>query len=221
MYKIETHLHTPYMSNCARLCAEEIVQCYKKAGYSALTVTDHYYLDNLRIMGLDLDTPGDKVEAFLEGYRRVRDVAELEGIKVYYGAELRFFENMNDYLLYGFSPNLLADPQKVCAMSIVDFIHLAREDGALLIQAHPYRAPCVPIPPEYVDGIEVQNRHGTHNNRNELATAYANRHGLLGIGGSDFHDINSHCVGGILSDVLPEDSYGMASLLRSGNFVVL
>ncbi len=221
MHKIDTHVHTPYFSGCANMPAEEIVQRYKTAGYDAVTITDHYNLYGFSQFGVDPDAPGDKLHAFLEGYRRVKAAAEPLGLRVYYGAEVRFTECFNDYLVYGFSDELLSDPKKVCSMGIRNFISLAREDGALVIQAHPFRNGCLAVAPLFLDGAEVANRHPGHQNRNELALDYASRYGLRMTGGSDFHDYNSVCAGGILADTLPEDSKALARLLRGGNFKIL
>ena len=54
MYKIETHLHTPHISPCGKLTAEELVMGYKAAGYSALTVTDHYKAAAFRYAGIEI-----------------------------------------------------------------------------------------------------------------------------------------------------------------------
>ncbi len=221
MYKIETHLHTPYISPCGRLTAQQLVEGYRAAGYAALTVTDHYKPEAFRYAGVDLEAPGSKLEAFLEGYRRVKEQADRVNMRTYYGAEIQFFENDNDYLLFGFSPELLADPKTVCAMGIVEFSRLAREDGALLLQAHPFRKHCVPVAPYLIDGVEAVNRHDCHPNRNDLATAFADRYGLLKTGGTDCHDPEDVGVGGIASEVLPADSMELARILRSGNFRIL
>ncbi len=221
MYKIETHLHTPYISCCAHMPAEEIVSCYQAAGYAAITVTDHYNRDNFRYKGIDLDSPDYDPDIFLEGYRRVKAAAEPEGLRVYYGAELRFPENMNDYLLYGFAPSLLEDARRICAMSLEAFIPMVRESGAVLFQAHPFRTPSTPANPEWLDGVEIANRCKNHQNRNELAAQYGEEHQLLTIGGSDFHGHHTGCCGGILADELPEDSLELARLLRSGKFEIL
>lgn len=221
MYKIETHLHTMQISPCGRLTAEELVMGYKAAGYAALTVTDHYKLGAFAFAGIDLDAPGNKLEAFLAGYREVKKVADREGMRTYYGAEIQFFENDNDYLVFGFSEQLLADPKKICNMSIVDFSELARADGALLLQAHPFRRRCVPVAPHLVDGIEAVNRHDCHPNRNELAIAFADRYGLLKTGGTDCHDPEDIGMGGIDADYLPEDSMELAKLLREQKFTIL
>ncbi len=221
MFKIETHLHTTVISPCGRVAPEQIVARYHEAGYDGIIVTDHYQLEAFRFAGIDLNGTGKKLEAFLEGYRQVKTCADRIGMRVYYGAELEFTENRNHYLLYGFSSELLADPAAVCAMGIAEFSSLAREDGALLIQAHPYRDRCVPVAPYLVDGIESVNRHDKHRNRNHLAIALAEKYQLLQSSGGDFHDPEDICVAGIGADHLPEDSFAMAELLRSGNFQLL
>ena len=221
MYKIETHLHTPYISPCGKLTAEQLVMGYLEAGYAAITVTDHYKPAAFRHAGIDMHGAGDKLYAFLEGYREVKKIADQVGLKVYYGAEVQFYENDNDYLLFGFSDALLSDPAKVCAMSIADFSPLARADGALLIQAHPFRAHCVPVAPHLIDGVEAVNRHEVHDNRNPLAIDFAQRYNLLMTGGTDCHDPEDVGLGGIEADVLPEDSRALAALLRSGQFRIL
>ena len=221
MYKIETHLHTPVISPCGRLTPEELVLGYKAAGYAAITVTDHYKTAAFRYAGIDLDTPGSKLDAFLEGYRQVKAIGDREGIMVYYGAEIQFFENDNDYLLFGFSPELLADAKSVCAMGIAKFSDLARADGALLLQAHPFRKRCVPVAPHLIDGVEAVNRHDCQPNRNDLSIDFARRYGLLMTGGTDCHDPEDIGMGGIDADYLPKDSMELAKLLREGSFKIL
>ncbi len=214
MYKIETHLHTPAVSPCGCVAPEELVRRYKAAGYAAVTVTDHFRLDYFKQADRDLHT-------FLEGYRQVRELADRVGLMTYYGAELQFAENTNEYLLYGFSDQLLADPERICRMGISAFSELARQDGALLIQAHPFRRGSVPVAPYLVDGVEAVNRHEVHDNRNHLAVAYADRYGMLKISGDDFHDPEDRCIAGIEADWLPGDSVELAGLLRSGRFRLL
>ncbi len=221
MYKIETHLHTTVFSPCGMVEPEETVRRYYQAGYHGLVVTDHYRLDAFQFAGVDLSKPGDKLHAFLEGYRQVKRFADQVGMVTYYGAEIQFAESHNDYLLYGFSDVLLADPEKVCRMGVVAFSELARQDGALLIQAHPYRTGCFPVANCLVDGYEAINRHDVHVNRNELALVLANASGLIRTSGGDFHDPEDVCIAGIDAEYLPQNSMGFASLLRSGRYQLL
>ena len=219
-YKIETHLHTPVISPCGVLTPQELVEGYLAAGFSAITVTDHFHADAFRHGGIDAEGEG-AFRAFLEGYRQVCRAAEGTPLRVYYGAEIRFRGCGNDYLLYGFPEELLAKPTEVWAMGIVRFSELAREAGALLIQAHPYRAYCLPVAPYLIDGVEGVNRHDVHANRNDLAVTYARRYGLRITGGSDCHHLEDVGRGGIEAQWLPKDSMDLARLLREGAYRIL
>ena len=219
MYKIETHLHTNHVSKCGKLDAETLVEKYHEAGYRGIIVTDHYNRTTFDFLGIDLHDPNaDKVGAFLDGYRRLAAAAEKYDIRVFKGAELRFDESDNDYLLYGFRDELLADPEKVFAMGIAQFASIARAQGAMIVQAHPYRAKCTPAIACYLDGVEVFNGNPRHNSFNDRAAEYAQQFGLIGTSGSDCHQFPDIAVGGILTDYLPSDSMGMMRMIRARRF---
>lgn len=221
VYRIETHLHTSHVSKCGWLTAEELIAGYKAAGYDAIVVTDHYNRTTFEYLNLDTRGPGDKVGPFLEGYRRLAELGEREGIRVFKGAEVRFDECENDYLLYGFSDCLLEEPEDIFRMSITEFAPIARGQGAVLVQAHPYRKKCTPAIACYLDGLEVCNRNPRHENHNDLAKAYAEQFGLLGLAGSDCHRAEDIAVSGILTTELPGDSFSMARLIRSRRYQLI
>lgn len=221
MYKIETHLHTPDISRCAVLTPQEIVDGYHAAGYAAITVTNHYSRRSFQNSKIDPVSGKNQLYDFLLGYRRVKELADKVGMLTYYGAELKFDENQNEYLLIGFSDELLSCGEDIFSMGIVEFSKLARQDGALLIQAHPFRRPCVPVAPELLDGVEIVNRLDRHQNHNELAAAFCHKHHLIPTGGSDCHEAEDVGKGGILSPILPKDSFELAALIRSGNYSLL
>ena len=221
MYKIETHLHTVYASACGHLDARTIVEAYAEAGYSGLVVTDHFNRITFDYLKIDLRAGGDKVGPFLEGYRRVAEEAKKFNLQVYQGAELRFDECDNDYLLYGFREELLESPDEIFAMGIAAFSPIARGQGALLIQAHPYRKSCTPAIARYLDGVEVRNLHPRHESHNAWAASYAQQFGLIGLCGSDCHRAQDMALGGISADRLPKDSMALARLLRSRQFGLL
>ena len=224
MFKIETHMHTNHISGCSRIDAASLAEGYQKAGFAAVTVTDHYCRDTFPPLGIDITVPGqDAIGAFLEGFRRVEAECAPRGIKVYKGAELRFDECVNDYLLFNYPDELLADPAKIFPLGIAGFAPLAREAGALLIQAHPYRKPCTPAIACYLDGVEVCNRNPHHGarNRNHLAEEYASDFHLLRLGGSDCHGAEQIGTGGIIAEELPEDDAAFAELIRSGRYAII
>lgn len=222
MYKIEPHLHTRQVSKCGWLDAEELARLYHEAGYHAIAVTDHYNPDTWVYMGIDPKDPADVMPRFTEGYQRLAEAAAAYNMTVYLGAELRFYENDNDYLFYGFDPAMLAHPHEIMSMGAVPFSDIARKSGAVFIQAHPFRKTCVPLAPCFLDGIEVYNanpRH-MHHNHNDLAQALADAQGpgFIQTAGSDCHRLEDVGLSGIQSRILPPNATAFATLLRSGSF---
>ena len=106
-------------------------------------------------------------------------------------------------------------------MGIVKFSAMAREAGAFLVQAHPYRDYCLPVDPYLIDAVEGVNRHDVHANHNDWAVTYGRRYGLRLTGGSDCHDPEDVGRGGIEADWLPKDSMDLARLLRAGDYRIL
>ena len=202
-YRIETHLHTNHTSKCGWLDAAALAEGYAQAGYAAVAVTDHYNRDTFEYLDLDTTAPDDVMSHFLDGFRRMEAECAKRGLKVYKGAEL------------------LARPEEVFHMGIAAFAPLAREAGALLVQAHPYRKKCTPAFACYLDGVEVCNLNPRHENNNPRAEEYAALHGLLRTGGSDCHRSEDIGQGGILARTLPEDAAALVRLLRSGEYTVI
>lgn len=223
MYKIELHLHTKYASGCGKMDAEEIVRAYAKAGYSGIVVTDHYNRNTIwypQMLPL-----GNDLHGFLEGYYRVKKAGESLGLKVYRGAEIRFDESPNDYLLYNYPDELLTNPDALFSLSLEKFIRLSRCAGALLIQAHPCRnsssVTCHPAKAELLDGVEVCNLCIGNTNHNEKALAFAKANPqLIRTQGSDCHRPEGVALAGIECRFLPEDDAALAEMLRNGEFTL-
>lgn len=220
MYRIESHLHTKYISVCGWLEAEELAKRYHEAGYHALAVTDHYNVDTWLRLGIDARQIRDVMPQFTEGFQRLEQAAAKYDMPVYLGAEVRFYENQNDYLLFGFDPALLAQPHEVMSMGAVAFSEYARKAGAVMIQAHPFRTGCIPLDPVFVDGIEIYNANPRHNNHNDRAQALAERQApsFLRTAGSDCHRPEDIGLSGLLSPTLPANAKEFADLLRAQTF---
>jgi len=222
MYKIELHMHTKYSSGCGQMSAEELISGYKAAGYSAVVVTDHYNRDTYAMLGIDPAASVDRLGPFLEGYYRVKEEGEKQGIRVYRGAELRFDGSSNDYLLFNYPDSMLLEPEALFTMGLPAFYEAHLGTGALLIQAHPNRSWCAPADPKYLDGVEVYNMHPFHLNQNELTVAMAEAHPhLIRTGGSDCHKPEHLGRGGIISETLPKDDAELVELLKSGNYRII
>ncbi len=221
-YRIEPHLHTVHASRCAQLNANALIAGYLEAGYSAIVVTDHFDRKGFYYLGIDVAHERFPLEYFLAGYRRMKALGDAAGIRVLRGAELRFDGDGNDYLLYGYSDALLTPADDIFRMGIRAFAPLAHADGALIVQAHPFRGLCKPADPALLDGVEVRNANPRHESRNELALGFAHANpSLLQLSGSDCHRAEDIGMGGILTATLPETEQGFVSLLRSGQYTLI
>lgn len=177
---LEAHVHTAEVSRCGQLRAEEVIEALRKSGYQAAVITDHYL-------------PGERQdraarEAFLEGYRKAREAGERCGMTVLPGLEIRFANHGEDFLVYGLTEEeILSLPDDACEAGLRRFHAHTQSLGALIYQAHPFRAKHLPANPADIDGMETFNGNPRHNSQNRLAAAFATRHVSHTIAGSDIH----------------------------------
>ncbi len=210
-YRIELHAHSLPASRCSDVSPEELVDIYHKAGFDALALTNHF-LSSLMERG--------GIEVFLEDYERAVRHAASYGMRVFLCAELRFEECPNDYLLYGVDREILERAAEFFDKGLAAFVKEGKDERSLLLQAHPFRKNMELIDPELVDGFETFNFHSGHNSAPATAVHHAVKHGKeILTAGTDYHQPSrQNPAVALRTDRLPEDSFELAELLRSGNY---
>lgn len=216
-YRIELHAHTTPVSVCSQITPKEMAETYKNLGYSAVVVTNHFiYQHN----GSEKE---EYIDFFLNDFEQTEKYGKELGIKVYLGAELRFTENSNDYLLFGVDKKILEEIYDYLPYGIENFRSKYIMQDSVFIQAHPMRNGMETVEPALLDGIEVFNMHPAHNSKVGLASVYAkeNNH-LIVTAGSDFHhpNVDHEGLAAIRATHLPEDTFGLAKLLKEGDFLL-
>ena len=212
MFLTETHFHTSLSSPCANVPPEEALAAYINCGYSALVVTDHFSRICREHYGIDDN--GEWVDRFLSGYRYLKQT--MTSMHVLLGMEIRFDENANDYLVFGFSEEDLYQHPTMYEWSIQEFYRYAHERGWLVVQAHPFRDGMTITPPSCVDGIEIFNGNPRHNSRNEMAEHWARLNGLLTTSGSDYHQRKDAARGGLVTESSITTIGELVAAIRSG-----
>ena len=216
-YKTELHTHTCLVSPCADTPLEDVVQRYADAGYTTVFVTDHYCDYVIDHAG---ETWEQKMEHYLSGYRAMKKLADGR-FNVLLGCELRFSENSNDYLVFGMDEEFLHTHPALYKMSLKEFSAFAREEGLLLVQAHPFRRGMTVVDPQLLDGVEAFNGHSGQKSRNYLANELADRCGLIKTSGSDFHHPTHSPCGGIVTDQPITSVPQLIEILKSGNYTLI
>ncbi|MDA6864799.1 hypothetical protein OSL55_27745, partial [Escherichia coli] len=78
------------------------------------------------------------MDHYLSGYKASKKRGDELGFDVILGAELRFPQNDNDYLVYGIDEDWLRSNPYMCCTSAREFYEKFHNE-VLIIHAHPYR----------------------------------------------------------------------------------
>lgn len=215
-FKTELHAHTSEVSPCGHVTAPEVADRFIKEGYSSLVITNHY---SAYIINNLTGTWREKMDYYMRPYYLMREHAG-DRLHVILGCELRFEGNINDYLIYGITEEFLRENPDLHKMSLRSFAPLARENGFLVVQAHPFRNGIEIVPPELLDGMETFNGTPSYDGRNTIADAWAKRYDLIRTSGSDFHNPDQYGTGGILTSAAIRTGEELVAVLKSGNYTL-
>ncbi len=220
IYKYELHSHTDEVSMCGKVPAAEIVRLHKENGYNGIVITDHY--SDLTFFPTKLLTPQRHSDFYLSGYRNALKAADAD-FTVLLGMELRYYGTRNDYLVYGLEEDFFKKCGNLMAMYPKRFTKLARDYGAMIILAHPFRSRLMDLDVmQYIDGAEIYNGKAADDEENKKALGWAVENGLaIKTSGSDFHDLNTLAKGGITTDRRILCNADLLNVLRSGEFDIV
>ena len=218
-HRIELHAHSMPVSNCCRCSDERLLELYAENKVEAVCLTNHYTADNPVFSG---KTKKESIDAYLEGYEKLKEAAKPYGIGIILGCEIRFNENCNDYLIYGVNREILEEAFDYFGRGVEEYRKNVVLKDSLFIQAHPFRDGIKTVDPRYLDGIETMNFHPKHNSRNSTSARYAKENGIeICIGGSDFHEDGHYNSSALLTLAkrAPTDSFDLARLLKSKDYL--
>lgn len=224
-YRIELHAHTKPESTCSEVSPDELLEIYSEKGYDGVVITNHFmgynlYKDSEYMEG---ESKEERLDYYFNGYEKAKAAGEKLGIVVYLGLEIRFSaENENDYLIYGADRETVSLCYDNFRGSLEDFRKSVPLPRSVFVQAHPFRNGITPADPELLDGVEIFNMHPGHNSRIGLASRYAKENNLkIRTVGSDFHHKNRghEGVSALRTKILPKDSFELAEILKSGDYV--
>lgn len=214
-YKTELHSHTLPISLCSEVYAEKLIEIYKKRNADSIVLTNHFTWEFVSSCSKD-----EAVKKYIESFYDFKKCAKKNGISAILGMELRFTENINDYLIYGIEEDDIAKICDYIPKGLDCFYREFKNEKNLIYQAHPFRDNMVQVNPENIDGIEVFNMHPKTNSRVALAAAYAKEHHLPISGGTDFHIIGHEGCCFIRTKSKLETSYDVAEVLKKQDFVL-
>ncbi len=187
MYLYETHLHTSPVSACAKVGVRETLEFYKSAGYKGVFMTDHF-IDgsfDLSARGLPYE---ERIAYFFSAYEEGKKIGDEIGLDVFSGFEMSY--GGTDFLVYGIDKEWCLAHRDMDKMKKSELLKMMMDDGALVIQAHPFREAAyidhIRLFPRHVQCVEIFNANRTEF-ENRLAAQYCDNYGLITFAGSDNH----------------------------------
>ena len=216
-YKYELHCHTNMVSQCGRVHPKDIVDMYKKQGYSGIVVTEHY--SPLTFRGTKLFRPQKFIDFYISSYEEMKKY-ETEDFTVLLGMELRHYGTGSDYLIYGVEPEWLKQQGNLMALREKQAYELLHGAGCLVFQAHPFRPYIIRCNPDYIDGIEVYNGK-CEPLINFKALQWAIETGKLVCSGSDSHTPKQLAKGGIITNEPIKSNADLLRILKSRNYKLI
>ena len=187
MYLYETHVHTNPVSACAKVSVEEMLKAYKKEGYAGVFMTDHFIDGNLNLE-VRAKPYEERIEFYFSAYEEGKAVGDEIGIDVFCGIEMSY--GGTDFLVYGIDKEWCLAHKDMDKMKKSELLKLMMSEGALIIQAHPFREAAyidhIRLFPRSIHGVEIDNACRTPL-ENKMAKLYADHYGLLPFAGADNH----------------------------------
>lgn len=191
----------------------EVVDFKRSLGYGGAVLTNHcqrwYY---------EKKDHKDFVERFIRAYSDGRKYADEVGFSLLLGIEITVEDPAySDWLVYGVTEKFLRSSPCFYDLSQRELYEYCHSFGAVMVQAHPFRAPICPMPAEFSDGVEINCQPRDLVFRGDV-TKYASEHSLLVTAGTDFHFTDMTYVGGMIVPDGLSSAEEFASLLKGGEY---
>ena len=219
-YLYEMHAHVKEVSTCAGSDAKMLASLYVDTDYTGIVLTDHMNASTFERAGLKNAPWDEKIDHFLTGYKAVRKAVE-DKLIIIMAMEINFYHHPNDYLVYGVTEKFLRSHGNLMAMGPEKFSELAHENGLVMVQAHPFRRDSQVENWKILDGYEIFNGNPRHYSCNPMAEEWAKyHHKSIVTSGSDFHEIEDACHGGVYFEKKITTPEELVEELRSGNYTL-
>ena len=221
MYKYQMHIHTSPCSLCSVMSPRELCKALKENGYQGAVLTNHFFHGNT---GVDRALPWEEfVRAYEKDYLECVEAAKEYDLDIIFGIEEAVVPGL-EILCYGITPRVLYENPELKECSVDEWTKIMRQNGVILIQAHPFRIADYipnpgPLPIQYYDGVEIYNRGNGSEEMNQKALEYAEAHPhLLRTASADAHWTEVVPFGGITVKSRIRTEKELASVLKSRDY---
>ncbi len=202
---IDLHAHTSGISQCCRIAADEVMKTATDAGIDGLVLTNHYQKSYVGDGGA-----AEFAERYIEEYFYAEECGRREGIRVYRGIELstELYPHVH-ILIYGVDDDFIRRNPEMFDYTQKELYKKVKENGGIMIQAHPFRNGTTVLDTDYLDGIEINCHPLYKNSYSDEILRIAAENSLTVTCGGDYHADTYRPKCGVY---LPDDIKGIKDL---------
>ena len=219
MIKIELHSHPIGGSTCADGNTELAVKKFVDGGYGGVVCATHY--SNYCYESYPGKTHKEKIDFFFKVYDDFARVANKNGLKTFFAAEVRCVPTKTEYAVIGFDRKFLYDNPPLFECSQQELFEIAEKNGFFMFQTHPFRTDVIAGDPKYMHGAEFFNGHYHHNNHNADAQKFCIENNLIKVSGTDYHHDDQPLTAGIMIPETINTEKELADYLKKGEFEIV
>lgn len=180
---IDFHAHTSGISRCCRIPAPQVLKEARKTGLDGIVLTNHYqknYIENGDVSGF--------VCRYMDEIHYTQKLAEEMGMRGFWGIEVTMERYPTVHLLiYGVGEDFLAKHPLVFDMTHEELWNTVKQEGGVLIHAHPFRGEGTVIDYRLLDGVEINCHPLYGNTHSKELLDIAQAHMLTVTCGGDYH----------------------------------
>lgn len=136
------------------------------------------------------------------------------------------YEPGKELLIYGINPEDILECPEFKYMNVYQMADYVRSRGGYVVCAHPFRErdyipdPFTPPDPAWMDAVEIFNYFNSQE-MDETAEAFAEMHGLPGVGGGDIHRTEAFGHSGLAFYERIRSNEDLVQALRAGRYEII
>ncbi len=181
---IDMHVHSSGISHCAKKDALGMIEDSVAAGLDGFVLCNHYtkkYVEATEIAEFD--------ERYTNEYREAKKIGDALGFRVFFGIEVTMTFCCDVHMLiYGVDDEFHKRHTKLYDMSVRELYEAVKDEGGILVQAHPMRKnKNLLVDHRYIDAVELNSHIKYDGPHTDFLCDYARKHGLFVTSGGDYH----------------------------------
>ncbi len=180
---IDFHAHSSGISICCKKDYKAIIETAKEYGIDGFILTNHYQKEYAE------ERPnGQLIRDYIDEYKMAKEYGDKNNFRVFFGVEVTMtLYPCVHFLVYGVDTDFLYKHPDIYGYTQEELYKAVKENGGILVQAHPFRNNATVLDTSLMDGIEISCHPIYKVSCSERLIPIAKENNLIVTCGGDYH----------------------------------